>query len=568
MKKHLLTMVALMATTAGFAQDMATVRALSQSKQVTEFSVAERHELQDVKEGGLNMRKAPKKTFADGVMYARPKGSYWISGTSSSGSSYEYLVVPPFTEQKFINLCTSKEQATWAIGTNDMSKYADEENNFVWKFEKPSPGYVSGCPSITFNNISYQVADYVLPMDSVPYTLHPFNYLRGKRYYGYSDGASAFMTGADSFDFDGDSNPETFYPLGFRQYFDKPATALRLNEVIMWVTTPNQDYDGEGLYLVFNKVVRDEKNRRTIGEVIDTMYCTSLDLSDEVITNTNVYPGDITFAKLTEDEFGTLIPAPLLLNEEFAITVMGTNKKDIDVRFYFTDQGGSEEEFETWATPTYIIPCDANGNQLGDNPNGLSYWNETASGKKYCYSAVFMFDAEMEGMEIVEDQDLNQQIAPAAGGETASKAEAGAEGHPAYVYTNYPFLEDGEDAGNYELEGVPTWASAKIDPTGYEYQIGTDNEIRGLHMIWFEAEALPAGETGRWAEVKVKSAFGITAAPSLFILQGDAQVPTGVKAIKFDADGKFVATYNMSGKRVNENAKGIIIRDGKKFINK
>ena len=568
MKKHLLTMVALMATTAGFAQDMATVRALSQSKQVTEFSVAERHELQDVKEGDLNMRKAPKKTFADGVLYARPKGSYWISGTSSAGSSYEYLVVPPFTEQKFINLCTSKEQATWALGTNDMSKYADEENNFVWKFEKPSPGYVSYCPSITFNNISYQVADYVLPMDSVPYTIHPFNYLRGKRYYGYSDGASAFMTGADSFDFDGDGNAEEFYPLGFRQYFDKPATALRLNEVIMWVTTPNQDYDGEGLYLVFNKVVRDEKNRRTIGEVIDTMYCTSLDLSDEVITNTNVYPGDITFAKLTEDEFGTLIPAPLLLNEEFAITVMGTNKKDIDIRFYFTDQGGSEEEFETWATPTYIIPCDANGNQLGDNPNGLSYWNETASGQKYCYSAVFMFDAEMEGMEIVEDQDLNQQIAPAAGGETASKAEAGAEGHPAYVYTNYPFLEDGEDAGNYELEGVPTWASAKIDPTGYEYQIGTDNEIRGLHMIWFEAEPLPAGETGRWAEVKVKSAFGITAAPSLFILQGDAQVPTGVKAIKFDADGKFVATYNMSGKRVNENAKGIIIRDGKKFINK
>ncbi len=568
MKKHLLTMVALMATTAGFAQDMATVRALSQSKQVTEFSVAERHELQDVKEGDLNMRKAPKKTFADGVMYARPKGSYWISGTSSSGSSYEYLVVPPFTEQKFINLCTSKEQATWAIGTNDMSKYADEENNFVWKFEKPSPGYVSGCPSITFNNISYQVADYVLPMDSVPYTLHPFNYLRGKRYRGYSDGASPFMTGADSFDFDGDSNPETFYPLGFRQYFDKPATALRLNEVIMWVTTPNQDYDGEGLYLVFNKVVRDEKNRRSIGEVIDTMYCTSLDLLDEVITNTNVYPGDITFAKLTEDEFGTLIPAPLLLNEEFAITIMGTNNKDIDIRFYFTDQGGSEEEFETWATPTYIVPCDEKGKQLGDNPNGLSYWNETAAGEKYCYSVVFMFDAEMEGMEIVEDQDLNQQIAPAAGGETASKPEAGAEGHPAYVYTNYPFLEDGEDAGNYELEGVPEWATVKIDPTAYEYQIGTENEIRGLHMIWFEAQALPAGETGRWAEVKVKSAFGITAVPSLFILQGDAQVPTGVKAIKFDADGKFVATYNMSGKRVNENAKGIIIRDGKKFINK
>jgi hypothetical protein len=74
-------------------------------------------------------------------------------------------------------------------------------------------------------------------MDSVAMTLHPFNYLRGKRYYGYSDGSSAFMTGADSFDFDGDGNAEEFYPLGFRQYFDKPATALRLNEVTMWITT-------------------------------------------------------------------------------------------------------------------------------------------------------------------------------------------------------------------------------------------------------------------------------------------------------------------------------------------
>ena len=567
MKKHLLTIVALMATTAGFAQDLATVRALSQSKNVTEFSVAERHELQDVKEGDLKMRKAPKKTFSDGVMYARPQGSYWITGSTSNGTTFEYLVVPPFTDQKFINLSTSKDQATWALGTYDLSSYADEENDLIFSFSKPTPGYVAGCPSITFNNISYQVADYVLPMDSVPYSLHPFNYLRGKRYYGYSNGESAFMSGADSFDFDGDGVAETFYPLGFRQYFEKPATALRLNEVTTWVTTANKDFDGEGLYLVFNKVVRDENNRRSIGEVIGTMNCTNLDLSDEVISaDANVYPGDMTFANLTEDEFGTLTPTPILLDDEFAITIMGTNKEGVDVRFYFTDQGGSEEEYETWATPTYIVPCDKDGNQLGANPNGLSYWNETASGQKYCYSVVFYLDAEMEGMEVLED--LNQQIAPTEGGETASAPIDSEKGYPAYVYTNYPFFEGEDFSGNYELEGVPEWATAKIDPTGYEYQVGTDNEIRGLHMIWFDTEALPAGQTGRTAEVKIKSAFGITAAPSIFILQGDAQVPDNVKAIKFDADGKFVATYNMKGQRVSENAKGIVIREGKKFNNK
>ena len=169
-------------------------------------------------------------------------------------------------------------------------------------------------------------------------------------------------------------------------------------------------------------------------------------------------------------------------------------------------------------------------------------------------------------MEVLED--LNQQIAPTEGGETASAPIDSEKGYPAYVYTNYPFFEGEDFSGNYELEGVPEWATAKIDPTGYEYQVGTDNEIRGLHMIWFDTEALPAGQTGRTAEVKIKSAFGITAAPSIFILQGDAQVPDNVKAIKFDADGKFVATYNMKGQRVSENAKGIVIRDGKKFNNK
>ncbi|MBP3788027.1 MAG: hypothetical protein J6I52_00220 [Prevotella sp.] len=567
MKKHLLTMVALMATTVGFAQELSTVRELSKSKTVTEFSVAQRHELQDVKEGKM-MKKAPKKAFSDGVLYARPEGSYWISGTSTDGTEFEYLIVPPFTDQKFINLTTNKEESTWTLGTSDMSSYTDEENNLIFNFSKPSPGYVIACPAVNFNNISYQAAQWVYPMDSVAMTLHPFNYLKGKRYYGYSDGSSAFMSGADSFDFDGDGNAEEFYPLGFRQYFDKPATALRLNEVSMWITTSNKEFDGKDIYLVFNKVVRDEKNRRTLGEVIDTMHCSNIELLDEVIGTTNVYPGDITFAKMTEDEFGTPTNEPIVLTDEFAITIMGTNKKDIDIRFYYTDQGGSEEEFETWATPTYIVPCDEKGKQLGENPNGLSYWNETASGQKYCYSVVFMFDAEMEGMEVVTTNDLNQQIAPVEGGETESAYKVDGKGAAAYVYTNYPFFEDEEATGNYELEGVPTWASAKIDPTAYEYQIGTDNEIRGLHLIWFEAEPLPAGETGRLATVTVKSAFGISAETPIYILQGDAQAPTGVKAIKFDAKGKFVGTYNMNGQRVNENAKGIVIRDGKKFFNK
>ena len=161
----------------------------------------------------------------------------------------------------------------------------------------------------------------------------------------------------------------------------------------------------------------------------------------------------------------------------------------------------------------------------------------------------------MDGIEVLTSNDLNQQIAPAEGGETGAAS-------------GYPFFEGTESAGNYGLSGVPEWASVKIDPTGYEYEIGTTNEVRGLHNIWFEVEPLPAGEKGRWAAVYVESAFNWTCSTPIFILQGDAEIPAGVKTIKFDANGKFVATYNMNGQRVNANAKGLVINNGKKFFNK
>ena len=559
MKKSLLTLAALLAATAGFAQSKDVV-ALNQSKKVTEFSMADKHYAPQANDK-VATKSASRRVFSDGVWYARPEGSYWMTGTTSSNESYEYLVVPPFTQLRFQNM--SATATTWSIGTNDLTEYTDG-NDLVYSFNKITPGYVMYTPTITSNNTTYQVADYVVVMDSVPMTVHPFNYAKGKRYYGYNNGDSPLMSGADQFDFDGDGVAEVFYPYGFRQYFDKPASPMRLNEVTMWITTKTAGYDGKDLYLVINKVDRNEDGKRIVGEEIAKMECSNIELMDEYLTeNAQVYAGDITFAKLTEDEFGTQIAEPVLLNEEFVITLMGVNKEGVDVRLYFTDQGESEEEFETWATPTYILPGDAEGNHLGSNPNGLSYWNETQDGTKYCYSAVFFLNIEMDGIEVLTSNDLNQQIAPAEGGETGA-----ASGYPAYVFTNYPFFEGTESAGNYGLSGVPEWASVKIDPTGYEYEIGTNNEVRGLHNIWFEVEPLPAGEKGRWAAVYVESAFNWTCSTPIFILQGDAEIPAGVKTIKFDANGKFVATYNMNGQRVNANAKGLVINNGKKFFNK
>lgn len=46
------------------------------------------------------------------------------------------------------------------------------------------------------------------------------------------------------------------------------------------------------------------------------------------------------------------------------------------------------------------------------------------------------------------------------------------------------------------------------------------------------------------------------------------EAPTGIKGLVSDKVGKNVPIYNLSGQRVNGSYKGIVIRDGKKFVNK
>ena len=571
MKKSLLTLVALVATTAGFAQSKAVALNAVSNKvaDVQQVSAPVKHQASMDAENVISSRRSA----VDGIYYARPEGSYWVSGSTSSGGTFEYLVVPPFVDAKFINVSDDKT-GKWTIGTRELNDDVDEDNNLIYNWDKITKGYVGYCPVYTAGDIAYQISDYILTMDSAVQVLHPFDYVKIHRYYGYSSGESAFQSGADAFDFNGDGTATTFYPK-FRQYFEKPISPLTLHEVVLWAHSGSPEFTGETLKLVFNKVERVTNNDRTYrvpGEKIGEMKCVEADMSDSQINTTGRYPGDLTFANMTIDEFGTEEIAPLLIEDEFVITIEGTEDPNIDVRFYFGDQGEFEEEWDTWATPTYILPFDAEGQQIDmTNPNGLSYFGNSSNGK-YCYNIAFHFYGEMDGIRVETEDDLNKQIAPVDGGDTASKPAAGEqEGAPAYVWTNYPFFlqegDDYEDAGYYSFEGLPDWASVVIDPSYYEYET-SDGSIRGLNLIWFNVEALPSGVTGRSATVYINSTLGVKSQTPLYIIQGDAD-PSGIQTIKFDANGKFVGTtFNMAGQKVGDNYKGLIIKDGRKVMNK
>lgn len=574
MKRIVISIVAAMTVMAGSAQDLQSIQSIARSKanHAAVSSVATKHH--QLSAGKVADVKNSRRALKDGVYYARPEGAFWNTGYVSDTKTYQYLILPPFTDVTFPNMCTAKDQATWAFGTNSLAKFVDENQNLVYSFDKSAYGYVMYAPTISVGQTSYQIADFVLVQDSVPIPLHPFNYVKGGRYYGYGDGASPFMSGLDSFDFNEDGQDEPFKAWAFRQYFEKPINPLYLHEVSMWATTKDKNFTGEKLKAVFNKVNRDEKGNRTVGDVIATMDCTIADVDTAVLTEeSQVYFCDLTFACQKADEFGTMTAHPILLDDEYAITITGINEEGVDIRFYFTDQGENDEEFET-ASPTYIMPADLDGNHIEmKNGNGLSYYGKSKNGN-YCYSLVFYFVGEMDGLSV--EPASYQLLAGEEGGEAMAMVEGYNDGVPAYVYTNYPMYDtlDGDTvfAGRYAFDGVPEWARIQIDPSYYEYATGTDNEIRGLHLVWFEVQALPVGENGRMAIVNVISALGealgATSKYPILILQGDVEVPAGVKALKFDAQGKFVGSYNMNGQRVNDNQKGLVIRNGKKVIKK
>lgn len=572
MKRFLLSALAIMATMGSFAQDKVTVNPLK--NQIKEVAVPCTKQYKPVAMKPDQKYSAPRKSYESEMWYARPEGTFYLSGqyydTNQELQSYKYLVLPPFTDVKFWNLSTDAANTQWFMGTTELTEGIDENYNYSHAYSKMPSGYVAYLPTLTKGDDSFQIAEYALICDSVPQYVHAFNYLDGHRYYGYEDGQSAFQSGPDEFDFDDDGEPETFYIESFLQFFDKPASPMLLYDVELWATVPNTNIKNIGdLKLVFRKwEVKEEDGRsvRVLGDTIKILNCTSHEFeSDQISATAKVYPGSLVFAAEEKDAFGTPTATPFVLDCPYAITLSGFGLDEMDVRFYFTDQGECVEEFESWATPTYLVCCDEDGNTLGQ----LRYENKYTDSKtgetvRYCYSIVFMFDVIFDGMKIEEGTEAHKAVAEGGDTETGDEDTMGVT----WLYTNLPIFEmEDEEAiwtDNYDFEGIPEWAGIRIDPTYYEN--AEYDDFRGLNLIWFEVEPLPEGVEGRSATIKVVSATGMESAIDITIVQGKTEGDSeDIRSIQFDADGKFVKSYNLAGQTM-KNLKGIAIQNGKKFV--
>ena len=148
----------------------------------------------------------------------------------------------------------------------------------------------------------------------------------------------------------------------------------------------------------------------------------------------------------------------------------------------------------------------------------------------------------------------------ARGNVFAQNAVDGADGFPcAPFYTVNPFFDD-DNAANYEVE-CPDWLSWEVANL-YQNQKG-ENTLQFYGMV-FKAQALPAGMTGRQGEVKI---IGKGVQTTIYVLQGDATLDVNNAVADKDVkkNGKM---FNIAGQEVGKNFKGIVVKDGKKLLNK
>lgn len=543
--------------------------------------------------------KAANQTLArklptSGVWYSRPKGTYFYEYYGSKDSSTSIFIVPPFQHLTYKNQAPAEIASTakwlWVSGSNEMAldQYADASNNLVLPTSKTT--YWDPLPTLRCGTASYKLpADWLMVVDSVPMMLDPYNYKVCTNHPSaiYEQGGpvtSPFVTD-DVMDFDMDRNgtKENVKLYAIAQVFEKPATSLYLHDFSTMFTAPgNPLAGGHTLKAKIYTLKKDERGnliknqwgKYMPDELIDVMTATEEDVvmltNQGTLGSNNYYMGQVRFKKTTYDEFDQPTSSPVAITDDFMIMIDSLDKANLHINLAFCDLADDEAEFAQGVVPAYEYYYNTATSEYYDR--AVSYYSEEAS-QKYCYAMSLFFYGEMDAISVSNIDNINYQTVSVEGGNsTATAVVNGKEtASPAVIYTNYPMLEREGDqlylTDNYDFEDMPEWAQLGIDDTYFEYEPKTENEIRGMNLCAFIVDALPAGEKGRSAAIRIVSKRGAVADNLLYIAQGEVE-PMGVTTLRFDAKGQFVGLYNMAGQLVDGNAKGLVVKSGKKYMKK
>ena len=451
-----------------------------------------------------------------------PEGLFLHPGPTINGSYYTSVLAPAYGE------ITLKNRTSGGVDAFDWTLFEsgdyDEE---AGAYENAGDPIRSNAQDFTFTLEpgAYNAATLISSFQGVasdPFTWNPSPWYAA----GYAD---QWVDEGDPTPTFMKANPTgvslTYLPTdgvsSYILYQGKPASPLFFTGVNLFVYQYAPVSDDVTFICKIYKVSRDANGRLTMGDLIAQSELTDVEEG-------SWHPRLVWQDFYTEDEGGMTVALDyLLLDEEFALVFEGWDNGTFSgypLAFTSLNTAG--------VTSSYLIQSGA------DEYTGYGYWS-------FYGNVLAGFIDASYGFLYTED-DTNIHFA--------------AEGGEASIHVT-PYFVGVDDDDNLttdvwveDEDNFPEWLDFDFANEAY-----TDEEW-GFDLV-LSAEALPAGETSRTGVAKFAQRGGLL---TLNVTQGASD---GISAtvVSFQPTGNI---YNMAGQRVNEHYKGIVVRNGKKLIQK
>ena len=500
-----------------------------------------------------------RRSVENGVYYTKPEGLLYGYNNSAT-----LIMAPTAAEITFTNMYSDKKASKWLSSWKDYAEVEGEEDgNYIGAY--PNSGYYWYVQSLGVEQVDTftigAATSRVWTTDSIA-SLFKVDRAQNNVYYGWAGSGRecyAFGNLTTTYDFDNDGTAETCYGSAIIDKFAKPLKPLYISGLHYWIVTANADgkpiADGKSqkAYIVQTINGNITNNSKVYGVMNITPDCFV-----GAQKNSDVYLADLYIKQTETDAFGGVVDVPVIVDDEFAIYIPGFDEEGIDWSPYMVTNNGAAYDVK-YATRFECI--DAEGKFLGS----IAYNN---------YNAFVLIEGMYDNAEVY-DADFLEMIAPVDGGYIGTVPDAEGNSYSIQMYTACPWLSnweeslgtenyyfvDGEnvDEDGYALD-LPEWLTVDAENVNTSYYADY-----GVNIIPIKAAALPAGVEGRQAKIRLISDKG-AASPVITVTQGS--VETGVAAIKNDVKATNAAMFNLAGQRVNDSFKGLVIKNGQKFMNK
>lgn len=522
--------------------------------------------------------KAPKKAVVDGCFYTRPEGSY-AYGFNKEGRGYynAYVVVPPYTPFEFVNKSTAVSSWLWVGDADIAAEYVTEDNNFAWEQDGASGYYL---PTVSTGKVEYtwgqtdntygDTYQSAMRTEDVISPLTMTDPHMGNDYIGWGFLSSHFLFG-DGQLANGGKNYQCF---AVEQSFPKPLSPLYVEDIFVDLLT----LDKKVFLEAGEELTLDILNAN--GEVLYTLTAGPEDLLIDDDEPHEVTYGDMRFAtavftmKDIDPLTGDVAAVPFVLDDAYTVLISGFEGKGIGFRGHFMmddDDNPTAEEaiVENGYLDFYNVDDETDMvSYTFQNPIAIPINFSAMFDKAQVWTTAYTNDgAELEDFNVLNISEDGKTV------ENAGYAMA----NVVYVNTASSWFDEDDNEMYYLADAAdefPEWLMYGVDNSGWtDYDPQTENPEPTVY-VGFEAEPLPEGVTGRGVKLYVNGR-GIVSEDPIYILQGDftkemcdaQENASGINSVIAPKtfDGK---TYNVAGQRVSNNSNGIVIKDGKKFINK